>query len=456
MSYNDEIIRVVDISKRYEIYSNPLDRLRQFILPKLYRLFQKRERIYFKEFWPLRNITFSVKRGQSIGIIGRNGSGKSTLLQVISGTLNPTMGQVEYIGKIAALLELGSGFNPEFTGRENIYLNASILGLSKKEIDRKYDSIVSFADIGEFIEQPVKTYSSGMYVRLAFAVIAHVDADILIVDEALAVGDAIFTQKCMQFIRDFKNRGSLLFVSHDIMAVQNLCDICVWLKDGKIEQIGKAKDVCESYLQYTFQEQYGANTTLQSLDKDPDGLNEDPETSGEENIDRPEFNYESNVSIVNNLDNAKGWQTGRAFIEKIEFKNLDNKNTDLLKGGEWVRVFIQAKALDRLDKPIIGFLVKDRLGQDLFGENTLPVTEGLDCSVGKGQTVSAHFEFRMPMLPNGNYALMASIADGTLESNVQHHWMHDALILNVQSSKIRWGLVGVEFRNITIETSNAA
>ena len=206
------------------------------------------------------------KRGETVGIIGRNGSGKSTLLQMICGTLNPTGGSIQTHGRIAALLELGSGFNPEFSGRENVYMNGAVLGLSREDIDQRFDAIAAFADIGEFIEQPVKTYSSGMYVRLAFAVIAHVDAEILVIDEALAVGDAVFTQKCMRFLRKFKEEGTLIFVSHDMGSVLNLCERAVWLHHGQLRQMGESKEIAEAYLQYTLQEVYGQDAKLQGLD----------------------------------------------------------------------------------------------------------------------------------------------------------------------------------------------
>ena len=197
MSSNDIAIRVKGLSKCYGIYASPRERLKQFILPRLQRLVGQAPKQYFHEFWALKDVSFEIKKGETVGIIGRNGSGKSTLLQMICGTLHPTSGSIQTNGRIAALLELGSGFNPEFTGRENVYMNASVLGLSNEEINERFNDIVTFADIGDFIDQPVKTYSSGMMVRLAFAVIAHVDADILVIDEALAVGDAFFVQKCI-------------------------------------------------------------------------------------------------------------------------------------------------------------------------------------------------------------------------------------------------------------------
>lgn len=217
-------IRVESLSKCYQIYDQPRDRLKQFVLPRLKRLAGLPPKQYYHEFWALKDVSFEVKKGETVGIIGRNGSGKSTLLQMICGTLSPTSGSVTTHGRIAALLELGSGFNPEFTGRENVYMNASVLGLTKDEIDARFDEIAAFADIGEFIEQPVKIYSSGMMVRLAFAVQAQVEPNIMIVDEALAVGDAKFQAKCFERLKKLKESGtSILLVTHSTEQIVTHC-----------------------------------------------------------------------------------------------------------------------------------------------------------------------------------------------------------------------------------------
>ncbi|HMQ13173.1 MAG TPA: ABC transporter ATP-binding protein, partial [Candidatus Competibacter phosphatis] len=234
------VIEVNEVGKCYQIYEKPQDRLKQM-------LWRGRRR-YYHEFWALRSMSFTVRRGQTVGVIGRNGSGKSTLLKMLCGTLAPTTGTLAVRGRVAALLELGTGFNPEFTGRENVYLNAAILGLDDAEIECYLPEILAFADIGEFIDQPVKTYSSGMAVRLAFSVAAHVRADILVIDEALAVGDMFFVQKCMRFLRKFQEHGTLFFVSHDTAAVVNLCDYALWLEQGQVRESGPAKEVCEHYL----------------------------------------------------------------------------------------------------------------------------------------------------------------------------------------------------------------
>ena len=245
-------IKVENLSKCYQIYAKPRDRLRQLIYPRVQRLARKQVNQYFREFWALKNVSFEIKKGETIGIIGRNGSGKSTLLQLICGTLNPTNGSIQTQGRIAALLELGSGFNPEFTGRENVYMGGSILGLSQAEIDERYDDIAAFADIGEFINQPVKTYSSGMYVRLAFAVNIMSKPDIMIVDEALAVGDMAFQSRCLTALTRIQQNGtSILFVSHDIGSVKSLCSRGVYLEQGHPKAIGAAGDVAESYIRDT-------------------------------------------------------------------------------------------------------------------------------------------------------------------------------------------------------------
>jgi lipopolysaccharide transport system ATP-binding protein len=261
MSSDDIAIRVSNLSKCYEIYETPRDRLKQFVLPRLQRGLGATAGRYYREFWAVHDVSFEIKRGETVGIIGRNGCGKSTLLQMICGTLSPSSGSIQTNGRIAALLELGSGFNPDFTGRENVYMNAAVLGLSNAEIDSRFADIVAFADIGEFIEQPVKTYSSGMMVRLAFAVIAHVDADILVVDEALAVGDAFFTQKCMRYLRDFIKTGTVLFVSHDTASIRSLCNYAIWLEKGEVLQEGKPKEICELYLEAFYEAQQGKGST---------------------------------------------------------------------------------------------------------------------------------------------------------------------------------------------------
>ncbi len=242
-------IKVDNLSKCYHIYENPRDRLKQFLLPGFRRLIGGAERNYFNEFWALRDVSFELKKGESVGILGRNGSGKSTLLQMITGTVNPTSGSVETHGRISALLELGSGFNPDFTGRENVYLNAALQGFETEEIDEKFEQIASFADIGAFIQLPVKTYSSGMYARLAFSAAIHNEPEILIVDEILAVGDAPFQQKCIKKLYKMLDAGvSVLLVSHDAYQVRSICNKALLLKNGKQLMFDSSKTVLDEYV----------------------------------------------------------------------------------------------------------------------------------------------------------------------------------------------------------------
>ncbi|MBV6304445.1 ABC transporter ATP-binding protein [Candidimonas humi] len=443
-------IRVSNLSKCYPIYTSPKDRLLQ--------MFLRSRKALYKEFWALRDVSFTVRRGETVAIIGRNGSGKSTLLQMICGTLNPSSGEVEVTGKVAALLELGAGFNPEFTGRENVYMAASLYGLTNDQIDLRFEKIATFADIGEHLDEPVKTYSSGMYVRLAFAVIAHVDADILIVDEALSVGDAVFTQKCMRFIREFQKKGTLLFVSHDMSSVLNLCKRAIWLGNGNIVQAGPAKEIAEAYLQYTLQQVYGEGAELTAIQPasgsgEPHQEEEDLPVNHEAQVP-PILNYESQVALQDNLARANGWKSGAAEITAVGLAREDGSPQTVFHGGERVRLSITAVSKEGLDRPILGFLVRDRLGQDLFGENTLPFTSSNTIAVEAGQFFCGEFVFTLPMLPNGQYSVMVSVADGDLYNNVQHHWLHDALILNVSSSKIRWGLIGIPFEKVSLKTTS--
>jgi lipopolysaccharide transport system ATP-binding protein len=240
-------IAVQDVGKCYELYERPSDRLRQFVLPRAHRLLGRHRR-YYREFWALRDVSFQIGRGEQVGIVGRNGAGKSTLLQIICGTLAPTTGSVQVDGRIAALLELGAGFNPELTGAENVFLNGSVLGLAREDLEQRYDSILAFADIGDFIRQPVKNYSSGMYMRLAFAIAVHVDPDVLVVDEALSVGDEAFQRKCnarIQRIRD--NGATILFVSHSASHVIEVCSRAVLIDHGRMLALGSAKHVVSRY-----------------------------------------------------------------------------------------------------------------------------------------------------------------------------------------------------------------
>jgi lipopolysaccharide transport system ATP-binding protein len=449
MSSRPIAIRVQALGKCYQIYPAPRDRLKQFISPRLRRLAGLAPKHYFRDFWALRDVSFEVARGETVGIIGRNGSGKSTLLQLICGTASPTFGSVEVTGRVAALLELGAGFNPEYTGRENVHMAASLYGLTREQVDQRFAQIAAFADIGDYIEQPVKTYSSGMYVRLAFAVIAHVDADILVIDEALAVGDAVFTQKCMRFIRRFRESGTLLFVSHDMNSVLNLCQRAIWLDQGAVRASGASKAIAEAYLQYTLQEVYGEEACLQAVRRTPDPK---AARSPDEPAMAPAvLDYASRIEVRDHLSEANGWKSGAGEILSVHLTRSGDGSDGIFEGGESVHLRIRAIAHQDMERPILGFLVRDRLGQDLFGENTLPFTQLQPTPVRAGTMFEGEYRFQLPMLPNGQYVMMASLADGDQHNHIQHHWLHDALILNVSSSKVRWGLVGIPFHNVSLK-----
>ncbi len=438
MSSDDVVLRIRHISKRFEIYDKPRHRLQQMLFG--------RWKTYYREFRALHDIDFEVKKGECVGIIGRNGAGKSTLLQIVTGTLQPTAGTVERHGRIAALLELGSGFNPEFTGRENVYMNAAILGLTKAETDAKYDDIVAFADIGEFIDRPVKMYSSGMMVRLAFAVNAFVDPDILIVDEALAVGDAVFQQKCMRFIRTFKEEHTILFVSHDTGAVVNLCDRAVLLESGQVKMIGSPKEVSEQYLK----DLYAENQVVEG------GRQEQPA--------RPERREGEYYDVRRTLINGSRYRNdmevfkfskqscfgaGGAEIESVFFSDSDGRPLSWIVGGEIVRLTITVLVQTDMNKPIVGFTVKDHLGQWILGDNTFITSQGAPVSARAGQRLVAEFEFYMPTLCPGNYSIDCAVADGTQDNHVQAQWVHDAVIF-VSHSSYTFSLYGAVMRKIDL------
>jgi lipopolysaccharide transport system ATP-binding protein len=449
MSSEQIAISVSGLSKCYQIYDNPRDRLKQFVAGLLSRILKTPPKHYFREFWALNDVTFEVKKGETIGIIGRNGSGKSTLLQMICGTLTPTSGSVRTHGRVAALLELGSGFNAEFTGRENVYMNASVLGLSTKEIDERFDDIVQFADIGDFIDQPVKTYSSGMYVRLAFAVIAHVDADILVVDEALAVGDAFFTQKCMRFLRSFMEKGTILFVSHDTGAVINLCNRAILLGKGSIQLKGDPKDVAQKYLVDLYASIQGESITVAPMKaKMQEPVNAEVRDMRLDFINSTKFR--NDIELFDFRPDAGSFGKGHGLIKSVQLLDPNGHPLSWVVGGEDVILSIRCLATDHIFSPIIGFYVNDRLGQPLFGDNTFNFSQSAPLNISAGESFLAEFKFRMPILPRGDYSVTASLAAGTQTDHIQHHWIPEALLLKSHTSSVSTGLVGVPMREIRI------
>jgi lipopolysaccharide transport system ATP-binding protein len=419
-------VRVDHVSKRYLIYERPEHRLWQGLL--------RGRRQFHREFWALRDISLDVRRGETVGIIGPNGSGKSTLLQIICGTLTPTMGEARVNGRLAALLELGAGFNPEFTGRENVYMNGTILGLTRAEIDDRFDRIAAFADIGPFIEQPVKMYSSGMFVRLAFAVVANVDADVLVIDEALAVGDAVFTQKCLRFLRSFQERGTILFVSHDTGAVLNLCRRAVWLHQGTCMRQGEAKPVVEAYTRANIEAMQGSVASEPRAASAPA-----PSDSGSGEPFEPAV-----------FDPARpSFGEGGAVFESIRLM-VDGVERAAIRGGEMVTLRASLRTRRAIQGVIVGFNFKDRLGQLIFGENTFLTTQDRPVLLAAGDEAVAEFRFRLPTLQPGRYSLDVAVAEGTQLQHVQHQWFFDALVVHVLADRTVAGVLALPEVDVTL------
>lgn len=379
MSSDDIAVRVEGLSKCYHVYERPQDRLKQ-------GLWRGRKQFY-REFWALRDISFEVRKGETIGIIGRNGSGKSTLLQIIAGTLTPTSGTVQVTGRIAALLELGSGFNPEFTGRENVIMNGAILGLSQADIASRFDEIAAFADIGEFIDQPVKTYSSGMIVRLAFAVSVCVDPDTLIIDEALAVGDMAFQFKCMQRLDQLSRSGvTLLFVSHDIAAVKAFCRRAVYLEKGKSRASGSAGDMAELYLMDMRAEQKSA-------------LNEPPGIGPKPSLAR---------------DGGVAFGTLQGRVTHAAFTDTNGPQT-LVASGEKIGITVGVEYDDTVRNPALTVIVYDYRMIEITGKYFYLARK--DPMPGEANTSVVGISFPADF-NNGNYFLTLRLEDRVSDTNL--------------------------------------
>lgn len=446
-SVDNTIIEVAGVRKEYTLYRRPLDRLKHLLMPW-------RE---YPSFHALSDISLSVDRGETIGLIGRNGAGKSTLLQILTGTLTPSAGSVKVNGRVAALLELGAGFEPEFSGRENVYLNATILGLKIHQVDERFDDIVAFSELEEFIDRPVKTYSSGMFMRLAFSVAAHVDADVLIIDEALSVGDALFTQKCMRFLRDFQKRGTILFVSHDLGAVTSLCSRAVWLDQGRIRSSGDAKRVCEEYLEITYEIRAKERTagTTPSDEAVPD-FDDNTLTVGDEVVlldapappadPRPHRSTKATVSPFD--PEQAGFGEGGGYIHDVRFVSPSGERRQRIAGGEEIVLEVEVGAERVISSAIVGFYIKDRTGQMLFGDNSV-VGEVKPPPLRAGARATARFAFQMPLMAAGTYVVTAALAEGTLEEHTQLHWMHEAIAFDVHSTSLKHGLVGIPMHRIS-------
>jgi lipopolysaccharide transport system ATP-binding protein len=385
-------ISLNNVSKCFKRYARPIDRLKEILLPS---------RSYAQEFWALRDISFEIKKGETMGIIGRNGAGKSTLLQLICRTLTPTSGEVQVHGRVAALLELGAGFNPEFTGRDNVYMNGAIMGLSKVEVDDRFDNIAAFADIKDFVDQPVKTYSSGMYVRLAFASAIHVNPDILIVDEALAVGDMFFQAKCMARMRQMMESGvTVLFVSHDIGSVKSLCNSCVFLENGSISSIGKADIVVNQYLKKS------RHKLEEDLEKENNILN-NQSASSNSLTSLSKINFKDITEEFLHIDH-NGYGSKQALIESFRFLDSSGNHTNQFQWGEKVTIQVISHFIAGTKDYSIGFLIRDIYGLDIFGTNLKYEKNNL-IKLEDEQRIVVSFTFNLFLQPN-TYTLTLAVS----------------------------------------------
>jgi ABC-type polysaccharide/polyol phosphate transport system ATPase subunit len=373
-------VRVSNLSKEYRIYNSSQGRLLE--------LFSGGKKQFHKRFKAVQPLSFAIDAGTTVGIVGRNGSGKSTLLQMIAGTLAPTTGTVEHEGRIAALLELGSGFNPEFTGRENVYLYGSIMQMTRAEIHARVNDIVSFADIGSFIDQPIKTYSSGMHLRLAFSAATHVDPDILLIDEALAVGDPAFQLKCFDKLSGFKKRGkTIIFVSHDINAVSQFCDRVFVLSGGELAFDGEARDAINVYKSLLFA---GANNQSVLSKRDPTARL-----------------TQSTPPILNK--NEHRYNSGDAEVFQVELKNYSDETHQVFLSGEEATIVMKIRAERFIKEPVYGIIIKNKQGLQVYVKNTLH--ERLTCpGLDKGMTQEVRFKQKLHLAAN-DYFLSVGIAE---------------------------------------------
>jgi lipopolysaccharide transport system ATP-binding protein len=432
MSSDSLVIDVRDVSKRYEIYAKPADRLKQMIASGARRLSGGAEARYFREFWALHGVSLHVERGECVALIGRNGSGKSTLLQIIAGTVSPTSGSVAVDGRVAALLELGSGFNPEFTGLENVYLNASLLGLSRQDTDARLDAILAFADIGEFVHQPVKTYSSGMTVRLAFAVQAQIEPDVLIVDEALAVGDARFQAKCFARLKSLRERGtSILLVTHSTEQVVTHCDRAILIDKGHKLDDGEPRPVVNHYLDLlygrekiselprTVEHAGDASVNEQLAGFDP-GFGERGEAMFAQ---RPAYNpYEHR------------WGDGRAELMDFALFTGDTAFPSSIRTGDELSLYVRFRFNDKIMHPVLGVTLKTKEGLTVYGTNTeMAIMEEAFHDGEAGRSGIALCQFALKCAP-GDYFLSVGLAsrDGSGEA-VPHDRRYDAIHICVEA-----------------------
>lgn len=407
---NAEIaLRVRDVSKHYLLFERPEHRLKQSIVWRVQRLLGGAPRAYFRDFTALRDVSFDIRRGETVGIVGRNGSGKSTLLQIICGTLRPSGGAVETRGVISALLELGAGFNPDFTGRENVFMNGAILGMSRDDIEARMDDIAAFADIGVFLDQPVKTYSSGMFVRLAFAVAVSVDPDILVVDEALAVGDEAFQRKCYARIEEIQSRGAaVLFVSHAAQTIMQICSRALLFDHGRLLMDGAPKDVIARYQRLLVQADAGAPSGEA-------GAHGERDARGERGWWDEDLRPESTVEMGN----------GAAAIVDVRLLDAAGRRVNVVRAGERVTYAYDVQFAQDASDVSVGMMLKTVSGVALAGLNNEP--QGLRWRrVRAGETIRVEFSFTCALLPGVYFTNAGVVAEGDSERVTLHRIMDAA------------------------------
>lgn len=430
-------IKVTALSKCYQIYTQPIDRLKQFFYPRFQKLLRKTSTSYFKEFWALKEVSFEIKKGETVGIIGRNGSGKSTLLQMICGTLNPTSGNIQTIGRIAALLELGAGFNPEFTGRENIYMNGAVIGLSEAEIDARFNEIAAFSDIGHFIEQPVKTYSSGMLVRLAFAVQTQISPDVLIVDEALAVGDAQFQVKCFNRLKQLKERGtSILLVTHSSEQIVTHCNRAILLECGELMEFGNARMVVNRYMDLLFGKK-------RIIDTKPEKYSDDG-LSPRKWLNQLSHSVDLFATRTGYNPHEYRWGDGRATILDFELSADGSLYPAVVNTGQKMELMFSFNFLDTLIRPVVGITIKTKEGVTVYGINSESLKVEKIKVLGRcGQVAYAKAVFCC-RLASGDYFISLGIATREGEDIIPHDRRYDAIHFTVRPVNHFFGLVDLD------------
>jgi ABC-type polysaccharide/polyol phosphate transport system ATPase subunit len=396
------------VSKMYRMYATPASRLKEMLGGGNHH----------RDFWALRDISFDLEKGQTLGLIGPNGSGKSTLLEILTGILEPTTGRVRTHGRVAALLELGAGFNPEFTGRENVFLNGEIMGLSRAEIERSFPRVAAFAEIGEFIDQPVKTYSTGMLVRLAFAAAIHVDPDILVVDEALAVGDALFSNRCVQKFQELKARGvTVVLVSHDLGLVKLLSDRALLLYQGQALAEGDPNDVINKYIGMVLDRQKSAEEVVAAS----------AAPAAAETSDALEYSFRHGDR--------------RAEVVRAELLNEQGQRTSVVRSGEAVKVRVLARFAEDHEAPMVGMMIRTRIGMDVFGTNTKLEELSLG-PVKAGELLEVTFAFHCWLAPQ-EYTI--TVATQSLDGS-SHDWLDDALTFQVVDDRYTSGVANLHAR----------